>query len=167
MPAPATHKNDGLHTVSYYSIDNAGNGDSSLARQVTVRIDTTRPAFSLRSAARVSVRRGHALSLRYRARDAGGTCKLVVTLSRKVGKQVVKYTYTLSTRHVSSWQTHKLYLTRPCGTYTAVLRLRDPAGNLGRQNHPCDDQVIVARDRSAGRVAQRARRITGPRPPQS
>jgi hypothetical protein len=130
VPAPATHKNDGLHTVSYYSIDNAGNGDSSLARQVTVRIDTTRPAFALRSATRVSVRRGHALSLRYRARDAGGTCKLVVTLSRKVGKHVVKYTYTLSTRHVSSWQTHTLRLTRPRGTYTAVLRLRDPAGNL-------------------------------------
>jgi len=130
VAAPATHKNDGLHTVSYYSIDNAGNGDSSLARQVTVRIDTTRPAFTLRSAKRVTVHRGRSLSLRLRARDAGGTCKLVVTLSRKVGKRVVKYTSTLSTRHVGSWQTVKLRLTRPRGTYTAVLRLCDPAGNL-------------------------------------
>ena len=130
IAAPANHKNDGLHTVSYYSLDNAGNGDASLARQVTVRIDTTRPSFTLRTAKPVTVPRGRQLSLRYRARDAGGTCKLVVTLSHKVGKRVVKYSYTLSTRHVSSWQTTKVRLTRPRGTYTAQLRLCDPAGNL-------------------------------------
>jgi hypothetical protein len=42
VPAPADHTNDGRHTITYYSVDRAGNEDA--ARTATVRIDTTAPS---------------------------------------------------------------------------------------------------------------------------
>ena len=45
IPAPADHSNDGLHTVSYYSTDNAGNTEAT--QSCTVKIDTTPPVISL------------------------------------------------------------------------------------------------------------------------
>ena len=45
ISAPADHSNDGLHTVSYYSTDNAGNTET--AQSCTVKIDTTPPVISL------------------------------------------------------------------------------------------------------------------------
>ena len=45
VPAPANHSNDGVHTVSYYSTDNAGNSET--AKSCTVKIDTTSPVISV------------------------------------------------------------------------------------------------------------------------
>ena len=42
--APADHSNDGVHTISYYSTDNAGNIEST--KTVDVRIDTTPPVIA-------------------------------------------------------------------------------------------------------------------------
>ncbi len=39
IPAPADHSNDGLHTILYYSVDNAGNTEK--AESCSVKIDTT------------------------------------------------------------------------------------------------------------------------------
>jgi hypothetical protein len=44
MLAPADHSGDGLHTILYKSVDNAGNWET--AKTVTVKIDTTRPTVS-------------------------------------------------------------------------------------------------------------------------
>jgi photosystem II stability/assembly factor-like uncharacterized protein len=43
VPAPADHSGDGIHTVSYYSVDNAGNTEAT--QSVTVKIDTTKPVI--------------------------------------------------------------------------------------------------------------------------
>lgn len=42
IAAPADHSNDGTHTITYYSVDNAGNAETP--HSTTVRIDTTPPA---------------------------------------------------------------------------------------------------------------------------
>ena len=41
IPAPADHSNDGIHTVHYWSVDNATNTESE--QTATVKIDTTKP----------------------------------------------------------------------------------------------------------------------------
>ena len=45
IPAPVDHSNDGIHTVSYYSTDNAGNTEAT--QSVTVKIDTRPPVIRL------------------------------------------------------------------------------------------------------------------------
>ena len=45
VPAPANHSGDGVHTVKYWSVDKAGNVETT--KTATVRIDTTRPAISV------------------------------------------------------------------------------------------------------------------------
>jgi hypothetical protein len=129
VPAPANHSMDGVHTITYYSVDEAGNVEAP--HVFTVRIDTTRPVFTYRGAKRFTAHRNGALKLKLRARDAGGTCTLVVKLTRKVGKKVTTFQRSVLTRHSSKWQTVKLRLRGlPRGTYSVVLRLSDPAGNL-------------------------------------
>jgi hypothetical protein len=128
VPALANHKADGGHTISYYSVDNAGN--TGPTQQFKVTIDTTRPVLALRGATSVTVRKGRYLALRYRSRDAGGACKLVLTFSHKVHTKVVKTTFTISAKRVSSWQSSKLRLKLAKGAYTVKLQLRDLAGNL-------------------------------------
>ena len=44
IPAPADHSNDGYHTMSYHSTDNAGNREN--AQSCTVKIDTRPPVIS-------------------------------------------------------------------------------------------------------------------------
>ena len=46
--APADHSNDGAHTISYYSTDNAGNAETP--HSATVKIDTTPPTIDARPA---------------------------------------------------------------------------------------------------------------------
>ena len=44
IPAPASHANDGAHTIDYYSTDNVGNDEA--VKQATVTIDTQPPSGS-------------------------------------------------------------------------------------------------------------------------
>jgi hypothetical protein len=48
IPAPSDHSNDGVQTISYYSVDNAGNSEPPHA--VAVKIDTTEPTITASAA---------------------------------------------------------------------------------------------------------------------
>jgi hypothetical protein len=47
IAAPTDHSNDGIHTIHYYSTDNASNTESE--RSATVKIDTTNPTITFAS----------------------------------------------------------------------------------------------------------------------
>ncbi len=126
IPAPANHSNDGVHTITYYSVDVAGNVET--AHHFAVTIDTTRPVLTVK-AKRIAARHGKPIRLQISARDAS-SCQLLVTVSRKVGRHVTKRSCVLSTRHAGSWQAVKLRLKLSGGVYALKLQLRDAAGNV-------------------------------------
>ena len=66
VPAPADHSNDGVHTVSYYATDNAGNVEA--ANSATVRIDTRKPSSQAVSPAYNNV---STISVSFTASDPG------------------------------------------------------------------------------------------------
>lgn len=117
---------DGVHTITYYSVDVAGNVEA--ARHFVVTVDTTRPLLIMRGK-RVTGRHSKPVKLQIRVRDAS-SCQLLVTVSSKVGRHIAKHNYVLSTRHTSSWQAVKLSLKLSRGVYGLKMQLRDAAGNL-------------------------------------
>ena len=52
MRAPKDHSNDGEHTITFYSVDNALNQEAS--KTVTVKIDTRPPHFAWTTSHRTS-----------------------------------------------------------------------------------------------------------------
>jgi len=54
IPAPSDHSNDGVHVVTYYSVDNVGNVES--VRGLAVTIDTSAGGASLKTSASVPAR---------------------------------------------------------------------------------------------------------------
>jgi hypothetical protein len=118
VPAPATHAGDGEHTVSYRSVDAAGNVEA--AKSVTVRIDTTAPQGSFTLAA-----------------GAATTTTAQVSASSAVTDAHGPLTMRLSTDGKASWsawgpyaQTQAVTLPGAPGAKTVHAQYRDAAGNL-------------------------------------
>jgi hypothetical protein len=139
IPAPANHTNDGRHTVSYRSIDNAGNVEAM--HTCTVKIDTRGPTTQ---APRPStVVRGFWPVFSYRADDQlSPRADISIRITDQTGR----------TRHLIAlgWQlTNQTYRTGmlvwrcrlPRGTYRYTVLATDLAGN--RQTQAGSNKLIV------------------------
>ncbi|HET6497101.1 MAG TPA: polysaccharide deacetylase family protein, partial [Thermoleophilia bacterium] len=129
--APRNHSNDGEHTLTYASVDNAGNRE--LDQQVTVKIDTTPPGFSWVSVSPSVIHRVSSVSFRFVIRETSGPVnirwratdqygELAVARSdieRRPGARVVS----VSPRYKNG----KAFLP---GLYNVRFTLTDEAGNV-------------------------------------
>jgi hypothetical protein len=117
----------GVHTITYYSVDNAGHTETP-AHTCTVKIDALGPQTT---AYATSVYRGHAVTLRYRVADL--TPKATVTLRIRTLGGATRKTVSLGLR----WTNHALGYRYVCGlargTYRYYVYARDQAGNVQRR----------------------------------
>ncbi len=125
VKAPASHANDGLHTVTFYSVDQALNWETR--RHVRVGIDT-RPPTTAVAAARV--KQGSSLKARYRVADGLSSrardAQLVIV--DPAGK--VRVRRDLGQPPTGSWRTAASFSVRlPRGAYTMKVLAHDLAGN--------------------------------------
>jgi M6 family metalloprotease-like protein len=125
LPADrTTHANDGVHTVDFGSIDNAGNVEA--ARRLKVRIDTTGPRARAPLAA--SARRGATAKLAYSVGDALSPRADVTIKVRRLSGRVVRTLrapgVTTGVRHTRSFA-----CTLARGTYRFQVLAVDLAGN--------------------------------------
>ena len=139
IPAPADHRNDGRHTVSYRSTDNAGN--SEVVKSCTVKIDTRGPQTL--APRPCIVRRGFWPALSYRADDLlSPKAEITIRISDARGH----------TRHLIAlgWQrTNQTHMTGmlvwrcrlPRGSYRYTVLARDLAGN--KQSKVGSNRLIV------------------------
>ena len=126
VSAPIDHLNDGVHTITYFAEDHAGNREA--ANACTVRIDTRRP--ECRAPYSASVRRYRNVTLKYRVNDAGsnaGTAKVTITIKTLGGKKVK--TIAVGTKKVNATLGCTFRCTLAKRTYKFYVTAVDMAGN--------------------------------------
>ena len=126
IAAPASHTNDGLHTVRYYSVDS--DGDTETTRNCTVGIDTRSPRVVANWA--TTVRRGHTASLRYLIHDprpGSPTARVTIRVLTSKGRLVKKLTVSQVALDTKLTKRFLCHLAK--GTYRFVVYATDAAGN--------------------------------------
>jgi len=123
ISAPASHANDGLHTLGYRSCDAAGNWEK--AKTVTVKIDTTGPITLARSA---SGRKGHAIVLHYKISDALSPTATAVRLVVKNSHGKVVKRFSWASRTIATWYIVR-WTPKAKGSYHYFVYGKDLAGN--------------------------------------
>jgi hypothetical protein len=123
---------EGSHEVQYYSVDAAGDTEST--RTGYVNIDTVRPTSVAKATTvtRSKARKGSWLTLKVTLSDAKPTCgsaTLVTTLTTASGARLGRTT--LAGVTVNKTRTVKVRLTRTLkrGTYYVLTKATDKAGN--------------------------------------
>ena len=125
---PVAHTTDGITTINYRSVDNAGN--VAAVQTCRVELDTRKPITKAPSCA--SARRGRTATLKYRANDLppnGGTA--TVTIKVKTLHGTLKKTLRCGVKAVNTTLTvrFKVPLTWKAGTYRFFVYAIDAAGN--------------------------------------
>jgi hypothetical protein len=125
---PVTHATDGITTISYRSVDAAGNVAS--VQTCRVRLDTRKP--TPRALWVASARRGHTATLKYRVNDVlpnGGTA--TVTIKVKTLHGTLKKTLRCGVKAVNTTFSVRFTvpLTWKAGTYKFYVYATDTAGN--------------------------------------
>jgi len=125
VPAPKTHKNDGLYVVEYFSIDKVLNWEKT--KRVGVGIDTQPPTSVVGNAL---VERGSPLRVRYRIADpvSPATLGARLVISDAAGKVVLRQF--LGGPRTNEWHGSPACTVRLVrGTYRMKVLASDLAGN--------------------------------------
>ena len=117
----------GVHTVAYHSVDNAGNVETP-DHTCTVKIDALGPKTTAYAA---SVSRGHAVTLRYFVADL--TPRATVTLRIKTLSGVTRRTISLGARSTNRALGYRYVCDLARGTYRYYVYARDQAGSAQRR----------------------------------
>ncbi len=124
LPAPGDHSGDGLHRVSYRSVDAVGNRERD--RSIQVNIDTLGPSTRTRSA---SGRVRRPLTLRFRVDDALSPHATAVTLVvRNAQGQVVRRWTVPGDLTTGAWLS-RVWTPKARGHYRYSVTASDLAGN--------------------------------------
>ena len=124
------HANDGVHTVSFYSVDNAQNVEPT--KSVRVKIDTTPPRFKWVSVSPAVIDRVRAVNFRFSATDIGGPLRVSWRAVDQYGAFAAskggleRQTGTREVEVVPRYKNREGFMP---GLYKVRLTLTDQAGN--------------------------------------
>jgi protein MpaA len=129
IAAPADHTGDGSHTVSYYSVDAAGNAETP--KTCSVLIDTTGPLIAATASSGGST--GHRVTFSYHISDdlSATATDVVLVVSDSHHKPLKRFTWAAratGTTYAVSW--------KPASqdTYLGLVSATDLAGNPQQQS---------------------------------
>lgn len=128
VKASANHRWDGVHTVSFRSLDNAGNREAAKSRKV--RIDTRGPVCA--ALANVSATQNGYATLRYRVSDAlSNKAKVVLKVQNARGRTIKSIS--LGSRSTGKKLSYRLKCSfSPARTATRSMRPTSPATSRAR-----------------------------------
>ncbi len=128
--APKDHSNDGEHTITFYSVDNAFNEETT--KTATVKIDTRPPHFAWKSVTPSIIRRVEPVTLRITIDERSGPVKLSYKVTDQYGYSAVskagleRDAGARSIQLTPRYPNHKGFVP---GVYRVQITIRDEAGN--------------------------------------
>ncbi len=130
VPGSADHSGDGVHTISYRSVDLGGN--TEVPKTCQVKIDTTGPTTTAVSS--VTVKKGKKATFRFSFTDLSpGSVALSPTATVKIVIKkgaVTKKTLNVGVRDAGAALTYKWTCSLKAGKYKWSVLATDLAGNL-------------------------------------
>ena len=124
ITAPATHANDGTHTIRYYSADNAGNLEAT--HTCKVKIDTVGPVCAAQN---VIVKHSKACWLYFKVHDRlSPKVTNTLTIAKRSGAVKKRWSWNYG-KNIAGWWRTKYTCRLPRGTYTIRVYGKDLAGN--------------------------------------
>ena len=124
VPVPADGSFDGLHTLTWYAVDNAGNQEAP--QTAVLRIDTTGPTTTGKT---VTAFTGRAVKLRYEVSDALSPQVGAVELTLSDSRGTVVQRVALGTKNANTWYATP-WTPSATGTYRYSVSAADLAGNV-------------------------------------
>ena len=131
IPAPKDHAGDGVHTISFYSVDNAGNAEAP--QSVTVKIDTTPPAFTWRGVSPAIITAQRPVTYRFTTAEATGAVQVSGVVADQYGYKAVALpavTRNTGSQQISVNPRYGDHQAFTPGLYRLTLTLTDQAGNV-------------------------------------
>src|SRR5204863_195021 len=144
IAAPADHSKDGVHTITYYSTDKAGNVEAN--QSVDVRIDTVKPVSSASGPNQVT--NSSPFTINYSASDAAPSSSLDKVELWVKGPSASVYSLADTDTSPDTSQSFS-YAPAGEGTYSFYTRAFDKAGNAEVPPGAPDAQVTVLCDTTA------------------
>jgi peptidoglycan/xylan/chitin deacetylase (PgdA/CDA1 family) len=131
VPALKTHADDGIHTIRFYSVDNAQNAEQE--QSVTVKIDTTPPRLEWRDVSPGVIYSVQAVRFRFIVRDIGGPIRVSWRATDQYGTLAARsgeLEREPGWREIEVTPRYKNHQAFMPGLYRVALTLTDQAGNV-------------------------------------
>jgi peptidoglycan/xylan/chitin deacetylase (PgdA/CDA1 family) len=133
--APKDHSNDGEHTITFYSVDNALNQEAF--KTATVKIDTRPPHFAWKNVSPDAIHRIQTVTMRFTLQEQSGPAQLSYKVTDQYGYPAVskagleRASGARSIEITPRYRNHKGFVP---GVYRVEVTVRDAAGNTTVSN---------------------------------
>ena len=131
IAAPKDHSDDGVHTVAFYSVNNAGLQETP--QSVTVKIDTTPPGFTWGGASPSVVTTTRSVDFQFTVRESTGAVSITGVMTDQYGYRaaaLAAISRDPGARQVTMVPRHADRTAFTPGVYRLTLTLTDAAGNV-------------------------------------
>ena len=133
--APKDHSNDGEHTITFYSVDNALNQEAF--KTATVKIDTRPPHFAWKNVSPDVIRHVQPVTMRFTVQEQSGPVQLSYKVTDQYGypaaskSRLQRAPGARSIEVTPRYRNHKGFVP---GVYRVEVTVRDEAGNATVSN---------------------------------
>ena len=131
IPAPSDHSDDGVHTIAFYSVNDASVAETP--QSVTVKIDTTPPGFTWRGVSPALITKMRSVDFQFAVRESTGAVRITGVMNDQYGYRASALAAVMCDPGVGQVTMVPRRADRQAltpGVYRLTLTVTDAAGNV-------------------------------------